>query len=113
MVASMMIDKGKMLSAASDPALMATDLAEYLVKQNVPFRTAHHRVGALVKWCLDNKRSLDSLTLDEMRISIPEADENCLKLFDPEQSVAGRRITGATAPCEVRKQIDHWRKSLC
>ena len=112
MIATMQINKDAMLCAASDPALMATDLAEELVKNGMPFKTAHHRVGALVKWCADNKRLLDSLSLDEMQISIPEAVESCLELFSPEKSVAKREITGATGPCEVRKQIDCWNGRL-
>ena len=112
MLATMRINKDKMLSAASDPSLMATDLAEELVKNGMPFRTAHHRVGALVKWCAENDCTLDSLTLSEMRITIPEAVETCLELFSPQQSVAKRKITGATAPCEVRRQINFWKKRL-
>jgi len=112
MIATMEINKDAMLQAASDPALMATDLAEELVKNGMPFRNAHHRVGALVKWCSDNKRLLDSLSLDEMQISIPEATLECTTLFDPKASIAKRTITGATAPCEVRKQIDKWTQKI-
>jgi argininosuccinate lyase len=112
MIATMDIYKDTMLNAASDPSLMATDLAEELVKNGMPFRNAHHRVGFLVKWCAENKRSLDSLSLGEMQISIPEALNGCLELFSPEKSVAKREIIGATGPCEVRKQIDRWKKNL-
>lgn len=112
MISTIQIDKEKMLEAASDPALMATDLAEALVKDGMPFRTAHHRVGALVKWCSDNNKELNCLSLDEMKISIPEAKDDYLTLFSPEQSIAKREIIGATGPNEVRKQIESWKKRL-
>lgn len=113
MIATMKINKEAMLCAASDPALMATDLAEELVKNGMPFRTAHHRVGALVKWCRENAKSLDLLTLEEMQISIPEAVPGCLELFSPEKSVSKREITGATGPNEVKKQLNNWKSKLC
>ncbi len=112
MIAAMTLNKDAMLKAASDPALMATDLAEALVNDGMAFRTAHHRVGALVKWCADNKKELNALTLEEMQQTIPEAADSYLNLFSPDQSVAKREITGATGPCEVRKQIDLWKKCL-
>jgi argininosuccinate lyase len=112
MIAAMTVNRDRMLEAASDPALMATDLAEALVNDGMAFRTAHHRVGALVKWCADNNKSLNNLSLDEMKEAIPEAQELYLHLFSPEQSVGKREILGATGPCEVRKQIESWKTRL-
>lgn len=63
-----------MYNAASDPALMATDLAEWLVKNKVPFRQAHHRVGHLVAFCREHEKTLDKVSLEEMKSVIPEAN---------------------------------------
>jgi len=112
MISAMTINKDKMLDAASDPALMATDLAEALVNDGMAFRTAHHRVGALVKWCADNNKVLNALSLDDMKHAIPEAKESYLHLFSPTESVGKREMLGATGPCEVRKQIDSWKMHL-
>ncbi|MCP3965577.1 MAG: argininosuccinate lyase [Lentisphaerae bacterium] len=112
MVAGLEICRENMFSAASDPALMATDLAEELVKLGVPFRTAHHRVGSFVKWCRDNGKALDAATLDEMRETIPEATPEFLDLFSPESSVAKREVTGATGPKAVADQIAFWKEKL-
>ena len=101
-----------MLKAASDPALMATDLAERLVELGVPFRNAHHRVGAFVKWCRDNNQALNKVSLAEMRISIPEATPDFLELFSPESSVAKREVPGGTGFKTVRAGIDLWIKRL-
>lgn len=112
MVATMNVKRDNMLAAASDPALMATDLAEKLVEMDVPFRNAHHRVGSFVKWCKDNNKALNATTLEEMRETIPEATAEFLELFSPESSVAKREITGATGPKAVASQIAFWKKQL-
>lgn len=105
MISSMRVNKERMREAASDPALMATDLAEWLVKKGVPFRDAHHRVGRLVGYSRKTGVSLDKLTLEQIQISVPEATEECLLLWKPEQSVALRNIIGGTAPEQARRQI--------
>jgi argininosuccinate lyase len=112
MIATMRIRPEVMRSAASDPALMATDLAEKLVELNVPFRNAHHRVGALVKWCNENGKALNEVSLEEMQISIPEATEEFLEMFSPEASVGKREIPGGTGFNAVRSQINFWKDKL-
>ncbi|MEA4862815.1 MAG: argininosuccinate lyase [Victivallaceae bacterium] len=112
MIATMTVKADNMRAAACDPALMATDLAEQLVKQGVPFRTAHHQVGALVKLALDARKPLDGLTLDEMKQAIPTATADFLDMFKPESSVAKREITGGTGYNAVASQIEFWRGKL-
>ena len=101
-----------MAAAAADPALMATDLAEWLVGHGMPFRIAHHRVGQYVAWCRDNGVGLDTASLEQMRETIPEAEPACLELFTAERSVELRDITGGTAPAKVHEQLAFWRKEL-
>ena len=112
MVATMNVNTKNMREAANDPMLMATDLAEKLVEIGVPFRTAHHRVGSLVKWCNENNRPLNRITLEEMNISIPEATLDFLKLFSPENSISKRNMQGATATEQVKEQINFWKNKL-
>ena len=78
----------------------------------MPFRNAHHRVGSFVKWCRENDKSLNATTLEEMKVSIPEATGEFLELFSPENSIAKREVTGATGPNAVATQIDFWKKQL-
>ena len=112
MIDTMKLKEENMRKAASDPALMATDIAEQLVKMGVPFRTAHHRVGSFVKWCKEHGRRLDETTLAEMRETIPEATEDFLTLFDPDSSIAKRDLAGGTGFAQVAKQIAFWQKRL-
>ena len=112
MLKSLKVKAKRMYEAASDPALMATDLAEWLVKQGLPFRQAHHRVGSLVGYCNKNNVKLDELTLRQMQETVPEAKEECLSLWKPESSVRLRKIVGGTAPEQVSSQVRRWKERL-
>ena len=112
MIATMSVNAQRMRQMAADPALMATDVAEKLVELGVPFRTAHHRVGSLVKYCREHNKALDEVTLEEMQITIPEATAEFLELFDPEVSVGKREITGGTGYQQVAKQLAFWMETL-
>ncbi len=98
--------------AAADPALMATDLAEWLVRKGVPFRQAHHLVGRFVGDCAARGIPLNQATLDQMRQTIPMAEAECLELFSARRSVAARNLTGGTAPEQVEHQLAEWEKRL-
>ncbi len=112
MIATMKTRPERMLEAASDPGLMATDLAEALVRKGVPFRHAHHKVGALVKYCAENGKKMDKLSLEEMKTVIPEADEAMRKLFSPVSAVTLRKSYGGTGYEQVASQIAFWTEKL-
>ncbi|MEI6421753.1 MAG: argininosuccinate lyase [Lentisphaerota bacterium] len=112
MIETMKIRKERMLAGAMNPGLMATDLAEELVKLGVPFRKAHEKSGSLVKWCEKNKIPLDKVSHEDMKKIIPEATIGCTKLFDPCKSVSKREIPGGTGPREVRSRLNAWKRKL-
>ncbi len=112
MIRTMTVFPERMRRAASDPGLMATDLAEELVRKGVPFRHAHHKVGSLVRFAAEHGKPLDEITLEEMQSVFPEADEEMLKVFSPENAVEKRDIFGATGFRQVESQLDFWKKRL-
>ncbi len=112
MLETLTVKKENMLKSASEPALMATDLAEWLVKQGMPFRTAHHRVGSLVKYSETKGIPMNQLSLKQMQETVPEATEECLDMFSPQSAVNARAVYGGTAPSEVRRQIEFWKNRL-
>ena len=112
MIGTMKLKEDNMEKAASDPALMATDIAEKLVELGVPFRDAHHRVGSFVKWCREHNKALDETTLAEMQETIPEATEEFLQLFAPRASVAKRRLIGGTGFEPVSNMLKYWTAKL-
>ena len=112
MIETMKVFPERMAQAASDPGLMATDLAEELVRKGVPFRHAHHKVGALVRFAAEHNKALNEVTLEEMKSVFPEADEAMLHVFSAENAVAGREVFGGTGFQQVASQIEFWKKEL-
>ena len=112
MLATVKPNAERMLAAASDPALMATDLAEALVRQGMPFREAHHQVGRFVGDCARKGITLAEADLKAMRKTIPSATPEFLAIFNPQHSVAARDIVGGTAPAQVHGQLLEWAKLL-
>src|SRR2546423_2598462 len=102
----------RMESAAGDPTLLATDLAEYLVKKEMPFREAHEAVGKLVARAVAAKKALSNISLLEMQEISPLFENDILKIFDVRASLAKRTAVGAPSPENVATQIARWKSLL-
>ncbi len=99
-------------AAASDSALLATDLADYLVRKGIPFRQAHHAVGEIVAIAERNGCTLAEATgmgvkFDGVELTIDPAD-----VFDLKKAMARRNLTGAPGTKEVAKQLARWKQLL-
>ena len=92
------------MSAAIDASMLATDLADYLVRKGVPFREAHGVVGKAVRVAAEKGISLDKLTLNDWQALGP-FDPDLGQVFDPMESVKRRNAIGGTSPESVQKQI--------
>ena len=106
------INRGRMEAAASDPNLLATDMAEYLAKKGTPFREAHYIVGKLVAHGAKAKVPLNQIPIAELKKVSPLFDVDVANLFDVRRSLAARTATGAPAPGNIAAQIARWRKLL-
>jgi argininosuccinate lyase len=105
MLPRLTFNREKMYADASGGFSTATDVAEYLVKKGVPFRSAHGVVGKLVAYCIKNEKELASLTMEEYRRFTPEFQEDIYGYLTVESSVNLRSITGGTSLQVVRKRI--------
>jgi argininosuccinate lyase len=112
MLPELTINAGRMESAADDPNLLATDLAEYLVKKGMPFREAHEAVGKLVTRAAAAKVALNNVTLLEMQEISKLFEDDVLKVFDVRGSLAKRTAIGAPSPENVAAQIARWKSLL-
>jgi argininosuccinate lyase len=83
----------------------ATDVADYLVKRGIPFRQAHEIVGRMVQYCIGQGKTLEDLTLVEMKSFSPEIEESG-EAFSIKRSVDSRNVPGGTAPEQVKQQIE-------
>ena len=99
------VDVERMRVQGSDPAMLATDLAEYLVRQGVPFREAHGAVGRLMRHGADTGRPLTEVDLAELRKFHRAFGSDALGLLNSASSVARRNSPGGTGVAEVRKRL--------
>jgi argininosuccinate lyase len=112
MLPELKIDSAKMSVAAEDPNLLATDLAEYLVKKGLPFREAHEAVGKLVARAMALKLALNNISPMQMQEISPLFGDDVNAMFDARRSLASRRAIGSPSPTNVAARIVYWRKHL-
>jgi argininosuccinate lyase len=112
MLAHLQVNRAACLAAASDPALLATDLVDHLVSRGMPFRKAHHVVGALVAHAEKLGKPLNQLAPEEARAVDKALDRKALAVLDLKRSLARRNLPGAPGDREVARQIVWWKKRL-
>jgi argininosuccinate lyase len=106
------INRAACEAAANDPALLATDLADYFVRKGMPFRQAHHAVGAVVALAEKTGKPLNRLTLAELQSVDKKFGRDALGVFNLQRAMAKRNLTGAPGTKEVAKQLARWREQL-
>jgi argininosuccinate lyase len=92
--------------------LNATELADYLVSKNVPFREAHHLVGRIVMRAMKLKRRLDQLSLEDYRSFSPRFGRDLYECLNSQAAVERRRERGGTAPSTVRRALARFRRKI-
>jgi argininosuccinate lyase len=92
--------------------LVATEIADYLVRKGVPFRRAHAIVGAIVQDCERRAMPLNKLTLKEYKRYSSLFSQDVFLILDPRSSLNAKRSAGSTSPKEVRKAIHRWQRQL-
>jgi argininosuccinate lyase len=100
------------MQAALVDELLATDLADALVRQGVPFRESHHLVGQVVRRAEDLGCSLHDVPLSDRLAISPLLDESTQHIWDFERSVEQRSVAGGTARAAVEEQIRGLRDGL-
>ena len=90
----------------------ATDLADYLVGKNVPFRTAYQVVGEVVKYCLEKKMLFKNLSIDEFKKFHSAFDKDLFVDIQPFNVVKARTSEGGTGFTQVEKEVNNWQKKL-
>jgi argininosuccinate lyase len=105
MVPSIKANRTRLYEAASQGFATATDLADYLVRVQVPFREAHEIVGKLVRIAIDKECDLSDLEFEEMQRVSPHIGDDIYAYLTLEGSVNARDHAGGTAPNQVRKAV--------
>jgi argininosuccinate lyase len=112
MIAHIEVNAERCRAAAADPGLLATDLADYLVRKGMPFREAHHVVGGVVGLAEKLGKPLDALTLEELHSLNKAFGADATEVFDLHAAMDRRNVPGAPGTKQVRSELARWRKLL-
>jgi len=112
MLASLTINKDAIGVTARKGFLTATELANYLVDKDVPFRAAHEIVGKIITYCIEHNMQLDYLSAKEFKKFSEKFDVNTPRVVSVEHSINSKDITGGTAPTRVKDAIKRARAML-
>lgn len=104
-IATMTPDAEK-LREALIPEMLATDLADYLVRKGVPFRETHHIAGACVRISEESKTPLDQLTLEQLQSIDSRMEPDVMEVWNYDVSVERKSSKGGTAKAAVVEQIE-------
>ncbi len=102
----------RLLEEAEKGFITATDLADYLVRKNIPFRRAHRITGEIVQYCIEKDKKLEDLDLSELKEFSNTFSEDVYEFIRVEASVRQRKSFGGTAPALVKRAIEEVKEEL-
>lgn len=105
MISTMKFNKESLLSKMKSGFINATDLADYLVTKDIPFREAHGIVGSCVRYCIENKKNLDDLTVEEFRTFSTAIGDDVYDFIDIKNCVERRSSYGGTSSASTDQQL--------
>jgi argininosuccinate lyase len=106
------INKNRFVAELSNSTILATDLADYLVKKGVPFREAHTIIGNIVKFCEDTKTPFGKISLDNLRMFSPLFDSDVYKVLNISESLNNKITIGSPNPHLVKNEIKRFKKLI-
>ena len=105
MLPRLVFREDRLREAALGSFTLATDVADYLVEKGLPFRKAHEVVGAVVRWCVAEKKKLEELSLEQWQTFSPLIEKDLLPRLTLESAVDRRRSYGGTARVNVQQRL--------
>jgi argininosuccinate lyase len=108
-IAGMKVKRERMLAAAQDGYMNATDLADYLVERGVPFRAAHEVAGRVVQFCITQGKRIEELPVTELKSFSKQIDKNVYNYLSAEAVVGRRRALGGKARQNVMRRLNELR----
>lgn len=106
MLSDLSVNEEKMELSAKKGWILATELADYLVTKGVPFRRAHHIVGQIVKFCIEEGKDFRDCTLEEFKKFHRAFDENVFDLLDIRKAVDRRKSSGGTSWSRIKETME-------
>lgn len=106
MIDTMKVRKANMYKAAQGGFTNATDIADYLVKKGIPFRSAHEIIGKMVLYCIENNKAIDDMSMDEFKSFSDKIQEDVYTEISLEKCVSGRKLVGGPARETEEKALE-------
>ncbi len=106
MISTMGVNEEKMKIAAAQGFTNATDAADYLVKNGLPFRDAHKVIGEIVAYCISNNKSIEEMTITEFKEFSDLFENDIYDAISLETCVDLRNVTGGTSTWQVKRQCE-------
>ncbi len=105
LIANITVNGEKMRDAASTGYLNATELADHLVKNGIPFRTAHETVGKIVLYAIGKNKELHELTIEEMRKFSAVIDQEILNALSLDTTISAKCVVGGTSSERIAEAL--------
>ncbi len=112
MLPKIKFNEKRMKDTADAAFSTATDIAEYLVRKGIPFRTAHEITGRVVRHCIDKGKGLSDLSIAEYKSFSNVIGSDIYKFIGISESVNAKKSYGGTSPSMVKEQIKRFKKRL-
>ena len=112
MLSTMKIRKDAMYKAAQGGFTNATDMADYLVKKGIPFRSAHEIIGRMVLYCINRNKAIEELSMAEFKEFSDKIEDDVYAEISLEKCVSGRNIPGGPAAESVKASIESGRRFI-
>jgi argininosuccinate lyase len=111
-LAATKFNESRLREAAQDPALVATELADYLVACDVPFRDAHEVVGKVLRAAEQEGKSIREMPLEKFKEFSTAFGRDLASVLTLESALARRSVAGGTAPAAVRAALEQFKARL-
>jgi argininosuccinate lyase len=105
MIQSMTVNSDRFIEELEGDFCLATDLADWLVLKNIPFRETHRIVGCIIVYCEENKKKLNQLEIAELKKFCEAFDESVFEIMDPRNILKRKRTIGSTNPDYIKKRL--------
>jgi len=112
LVRRLVVNRAALSDAAEGGGMLATELADYLVRKGIPFREAHSITGKIVRFSIQEHRSFQELKLEELQRFSPHFDDGVLKCLTVQGAISRKSQIGGTARRLVEARIKELEKAL-
>ena len=105
MLSTMTVNVDRIAQSAKSGFMNATDAADYLVSKGIPFRDCHEIIGKMVLYCIENNKSLEDLSMPELKSFSPAFDDDIYDHIDIKACIKAKKSEGSTSYASVEKQL--------